>query len=174
MRRVGMKRHVLLALVVAVLVAGVLGGARTASAGGSNWELDREHYSPGDELFAWAPISWEHNANLGTPDDGPYDAWLAPLPPPGSTEEQRVPAGAVPVGEIEVSLAPYGDGPIKFGPHHAELRFVVPDLPPGQYQILHANTAGKTLGDLTFGFFWIDASEAGAAGATRGTPNFAG
>jgi hypothetical protein len=53
--------------------------------------------------------------------------------------------------------------------------FTVPDLPPGQYHLLHSNAAGTTtLGDITGGIFWIDAPDGSAPGAIRGAPNFAG
>jgi hypothetical protein len=170
------RRQLLVALLVSALAAAVLGSDRTASAGGSNWVLDREHYLPGDPVFGWASIAWAHNPSLGTPDDGPYYAWLAPVPSMGFTGDLPIPEGAVRVAEILVSLEPYGDGPIRFGPHHAEVRFVVPDLPPGRYTILHSNAAGtKTLGDVTGQTsFWIDAPGVGTAGATPGTPRFAG
>jgi len=59
---------------------------------------------------------------------------------------------------VSVLLEPYGTPPFSFGPHHAELRFTIPNLPPGRYVIVHANDAGKYVGDLMGSHpFWIDA-----------------
>jgi hypothetical protein len=159
--------------VVAFLAVTVLAAGGVASAGGSSWSLDREHYQPGDTAFAWAAIAWAHNPSLGTPEEGPYFASIVPFPetPPAPTSE----AIQVPVGEVQVFLEPYGDGPVRFGPHHAEITFTVPHLPPGRYGLVHANAAGKTLADLSGqGLFWIDAPVAGPAGAVRGVPAFTG
>ena len=51
--------------------------ASPAAAGGSQWSFDREFYLPGDLVAAAAPVAWVHNAQLGTPRDGPYTAWIA-------------------------------------------------------------------------------------------------
>ena len=164
---------VLIALAVTTAVLGVFTGP--ASAGGSNWKLDREHYQPGDTAFGWAPISWEHNPSLGTPDDGPYYAWVMAIPPEGPGPFPLIPDSAIEVAEISVSLEPYGTGAARFGPHHAEVTFTVPDLPPGHYELVHANAARTTtLGDLTGGFFWIDGPDGAAATAVQGSPTFAG
>ncbi len=165
-----LRRLVAVSISMLVLVAPV----GVASAGGSTWTFDRPHYQPGDTAFGWAPIAWEHDPALGTPEQGPYFASVALIPPSGPVPGQPIDISAVPVGEITVSLEPYGDGPVRFGPHHAEITFTVPDLPPGHYELLHANAVGKTLGDLTWGTFWID-----AAGTPRPTvilsgPTFAG
>ena len=147
-------------VVLAVLAAFAAGGLvvpGAASAGGSNWSLDREHYQPGDTAFGWAAVAWAHDPSLGTPEEGPYLATVVPYPDSGSLVDQPILESAVGVGEITVSLEPYGDGPIRFGPHHVEITFVVPDLPPGRYQLTQANAAGISIGDLTMGLFWIDA-----------------
>jgi hypothetical protein len=128
-------------------------------------------------VFGWASIAWEHNPSLGTPNDGPYNAWVAPFAasPSAPAPGELIPAAAVQVAEIVVSLEPYGDGPLRFGPHHAEVTFAVPDLPSGQYAVLHANAAGtKTLGDLVGGFFWIDPPGTATPIPLRGSPRFTG
>jgi hypothetical protein len=158
----------------AFVVAALAAPGGVASAGGSTWNLDREHYQPGDTAFGWAAVAWAHNPTLGTPDEGPYYVSVVPLPESGPTPGQVIDDSAVAVGEIWVFLEPYGTGPIRFGPHHAEITFTVPDLPPGRYQIVHANAAGMTLGDLTWGLLWIDARGACVAGAVRAAPSFAG
>jgi hypothetical protein len=171
-----MRRTLLLGLVVLALVtAAVVGSNGDASAGGSTWVLDREHYEPGDTVSAWAPVAWAHDPELGTPGEGPYHASIVPYAD-ADPAAGLVPAGpAVPVGDVAVFLEPYGTGPVRFGPHHAELSFRVPDLPPGRYGILHANAAGKYIGDLSGeATFWIDAPGAAAAGAVSGAPDFTG
>jgi hypothetical protein len=147
---------------VAVALAIALAGAcfvpaTPAAAGGSTWKLDRESYEVGDVVTAWAPISWGHNPDLGTPEDGPFFAWVGPVGPgSGWGSAAFVPEGTVRVGELDVHPEPYDAGSVRFGPHHARLAFTVPDLPPGQYQIWHCDDpCTTTLGDLTWGTFWI-------------------
>jgi hypothetical protein len=165
---------VVMSCLVAVSAA-LVTSTGVAGAGGSNWTLDRARYQPGDTAFGWAAVSWEHNPSLGTPGDGPYDAWVAPIPEAGAGPQPLIPDSAVRVAEITVSLEPYCDGPLRFGPHHAEVTFTVPDLPPGHYELLHANASGtKTLGDLTGGFFWIDVPGGGPAPAVGMSPTFTG
>ena len=64
------------------------------------------------------------------------------------------------LGTPEEGRLAYGDGPIRFGPHHVEITFMVPDLPPGRHQLTQANAAGISIGDLTMGLFWIDRTRA--------------
>ncbi|HLM16827.1 MAG TPA: hypothetical protein VK549_03330 [Acidimicrobiia bacterium] len=157
--------------VAAVLVAMAclaLVPAGPASAGGSSWTLDREHYQPGDTAFAWAAIAWAHNPDLGTPAEGPYHASLVEYSP-DTASGQALERPLTPVGDLTISLEPYGTGPVRFGPHHAELRFTVPNLPPGRYLLVHANDAGKYVGDLSGqSLFWIDAP------VVRAAPTFTG
>jgi hypothetical protein len=134
---------------VVVVVGIVAVGAEPAAAGGSPWNVTADHYEVGDTAFAWAPIAWEHNPGLGTPEDGPYFAYLAPFDPLVPIAEVPPPVGAVQVGEVKVSMEPYGDGAIRFGPHHATIEFVVPELPDGVYTLGHCNSpCTTTLGDL--------------------------
>lgn len=159
-------RAVVSVLVVATFL--VVMSSLPVAAGSSNWKFDREHYQPGDVAFAWSPIAWEHNANLGTPAEGPYHVFVVPYSPDLILGDPFS-ASATPVGDLLVSLEPYGEGPIRFGPHHVELRFTVPNLSPGRYQLVHANDAGIRIGDLVGGNpFSIDAS------AVRAEPRFTG
>lgn len=141
------------ALRITVLAAAALVLAPgTAHAGGSVWEFDRAQYQPGDVATGQAAIAWDHDADLGRPDEGPYHAWLLP---PGVPQGPypSIPDGALRVAEIEVR-----DGPVELepgflvGPHHARFRFPVPDLPPGIYAVLHCNDpCTSTLADITWG-----------------------
>jgi hypothetical protein len=147
---------------VAIAVVIALAGAcfvadSPAEAGGSTWMLDRESYEPGDVATGWASVSWEHNPDLGTPEDGPYFAFVAPVGPGfGFGAAATIPDGALRVAEIQIHLEPYDAGGLKFGPHHATLDFTVPDLAPGMYEVWHCNDpCTTTLGDLTWGTFWI-------------------
>jgi hypothetical protein len=159
-----MKRSVGSGAVLITLVAtSCLALTAPASAGGSNWTFDREHYEPGDTVGAWAAIAWEHNPDLGTPEEGPYLAYLVPY-----TRDAEPGVPQTYVGNILVSLEPYDVGFGRFGPHHAEITFRVPALPPGHYNLVVANAAGKSIGDLTDGFLWIDAS------SVRASPRFTG
>lgn len=142
------------ALLTAILAAAAAlltpGGAH---AGGSAWQFDRAQYQPGDVATGQAaPIAWHHHDALGRPDQGPYHAWLLPpdLPPSWTP---AIPDGAVRVAEVEVR-----PGRMELAPgsllrsHQARIRFVVPDLPPGTYGVLHCNDpCTTTLADITWG-----------------------
>jgi hypothetical protein len=142
--------------IVVVVAACLAVSTSPVSAGSSNWVFERDHYQPGDTVFVWAQIAWAHNPALGTPEDGPYHAYVVRM---GSDPNASpiIDDGAVPVGDVTVLLEPYDVGSGRFGPHHAELTFTVPNLPPGQYLLTHANDAGKSVGDLSGqSLFWID------------------
>jgi hypothetical protein len=155
-------------VVIAVTASSVLLVAGPVSAGGTTWRFDREHYQPGDTAFAWSAIAWEHDPRLGTPAEGPYHAFLVEFSPQ-SADGQSPDGTRTPVGDLSVSLEPYGTSPLRFGPHHAELTFTVPNLPPGRYLVVHANDVGKTVGDLSGqSLLWIDPP------TVRATPTFTG
>jgi hypothetical protein len=140
-----------LVALIGVVVMAVWVQASPVSAGGSFFSFDRDHYLPGDTAFGWATVAWEHNPQLGTPEQGPYYAYLARE---GDllVDGQFVPPGAPRVAELRISLDAYEQGGIRFGPHHATIQFTVPDLPPGRYWIAHCNVdCTTTLGDITGG-----------------------
>ena len=157
-----------------VLIAAVAAGACFAavappsSAGGSSWVFEREHFQPGDTVFVWAQVAWAHNPSLGTPDDGPYRAYVVPSSP-DALDGHPLDGAATPVGELVISLEPYETHGVRFGPHHATLTFTMPNLPPGQYLLVNANAEGTFVGDLiALNTFWIDAP------VVRGVPTFTG
>lgn len=144
--------------IAALVLLLVLGSAAPAGAGGSNWEFDAQRYQPGDRAFAWASVAWEHNDDLGTPGDGPYGAWLWRFDPTATANHPygTIPDDAIRVADVVISLEPYDAGGVRFGPHHATVEFVVPGVPPGQYELLHCNDpCTTTLGDITFGSFQV-------------------
>ena len=154
--------------IVVIAAACLAVSTSPVSAGGSNWVFERDHYQPGDTVFVWAQIAWAHNPTLGTPEEGPYHAYVVPYLP-DSPPTTRIDGTATPVGDLTISLEPYGSGPVRFGPHHAELTFTMPNLPPGQYYLAHANDAGKYVGDLSgLSLFSIDAP------VVRAAPSFTG
>ena len=132
-RRVVVKRTRSLVVAILVLVAAALAGSTgVASAGGASWVFDREHYQPGDTAFGWAAVAWEHNPGLGDARRGsvpPQRSFRSPNPVRTSVGERQYRSA-----RSRSSLEPYGTGPLRFGPHHAELSFTVPDLPPGRYR----------------------------------------
>jgi hypothetical protein len=161
-------------LAASVLAIALVSSTGVASAGGSNWTFPQSHYEVGDTAFAWASVAWEHDAGLGTPEDGPYYAWIV-RPDATTTDGRMIPDSAIQVAELAVSLDPYDAGGLRFGPHHAEVTFTVPDLPPGEYRLLHSNAAGTTtLGDITLGIFWIDSPASSPPAAIRSAASFAG
>ncbi|MBA2327161.1 MAG: hypothetical protein H0V95_11030 [Actinobacteria bacterium] len=144
------------AIALVVLAVGLWD--RPAQAGGSVWKFDAERYRPGERAFAWAAVAWEHSPALGTPEDGPYFVYLAPSEPgTPNLPWPPIPSGAVRVAEVVVDLEPYDAGGVKYGPHHATIEFTVPDLPAGQYTVMHCNSpCTTTFGDVTFGLLIVD------------------
>jgi hypothetical protein len=127
--------------------------APSGSAGGAVWHFDDAEYQPGDIAEATTAVAWGHNSSLGTPDDGPFVIYLAPL---GAVAESwpGLPDGSVPVGIVEIHLGPYlGPDGEWYGPNYAVARFEIPDVSPGEYQIAHCNSpCTKTLGDIIGGW----------------------
>jgi hypothetical protein len=143
--------------IAALVLVWITAGMQPASAGGSTWKFDADAYQPGDTAFAWAPVAWEHWDRLGTPEDGPYSAYVAAEQQDVASPFPSLPVDAVRVATVAVSLDPYDAGGMRFGRHHATVRFVVPDLPPGRYSLVHCNAGCvQTLGDITYGLFTIE------------------
>lgn len=127
--------------------------APSGSAGGAVWHFDDVEYQPGDIAEATTAVAWNHDGSLGTPADGPFVIYLAPM---DSVAESwpGLPDGSIPVGIVEIHVGPYqgADGE-SYGPNHAVARFEIPDVPPGEYQIAHCNSpCTKTLGDIIGGW----------------------
>jgi hypothetical protein len=143
------------AAVLLALFLLITASQRDAHGGGSVWNFDRETYQPGERASAWASVWWEFNPALGDLEDGPYNAFVAPEGLVLS-DDQLIPGSAVWVSELRVALEPYDSGGLRFGPHHATIEFVVPDLPEGQYVVWHCNRdCTTTLGDITTGVLTI-------------------
>lgn len=136
----------------------VVVAATTASAGGAVWDFDRPSYRPGEEATASTAVSW-NDAGLGQPEDGPYLAYIHRTPPPDAVfhdEWPFIPAEAMQVGEVEIGLGPIEEDGVLTGPNHAVVRFTVPDVPPGQYDLLHCNVpCTTTFADITWGQFVV-------------------
>ena len=149
-------RRVIVFAAVLVALAVV---ASPASAGGAVWHFAREGYQPGEIAISVTAIAWEHNEQLGTPEDGPFYAYLVGLEKLRELTSAEtgswpsIPDGAVRVAQIDVGLGPVEEYPGFFvGPHHARIQFRVPDLPDGNYQVLHCNDPCTTsLADITGG-----------------------
>lgn len=135
----------------AVILLGVtILGLQPAGAGGSTWDITPDPATPGDLIHAEAVVAWAHSDRLGTPDDGPWRAWIRPV---GNGNDLQggfadVPDDAIPVGDITVS----DDG--GFGT--ATIDFTLPQVPAGDYEFIHCNEpCTTTLGDITWGLFTI-------------------
>jgi hypothetical protein len=142
-------------LVALVLLAGaVLGWASPAHGGGSTWDVEPDVAAPGERVEVGTCVAWAHNGNLGTPEDGPYSMWVSPLGSNGTGGGvAQVPDGAVPVGEITID-----EGGLwkNCGPNAAHISFTVPNLPPGEYELIHCNEpCTDVLGDITWGVLTI-------------------
>ena len=66
-------------IALVVVAAGVFWSAPAAEAGGASFVMDRASYEPGDRAVGRTGINWAHNPQLGTPEDGPYYAYLVPM-----------------------------------------------------------------------------------------------
>lgn len=140
----------------AITVAGVclaLSTVATATAlgGGAVWHFDGYH-EPGDVVVSGTAVSWSHNTDLGTPDDGPYLVYMTPVAAE-SESWPEIPEEGLLVGVVEVHLGPYTNASGESrGPHRAVARFEIPDIPSGSYQIMHCNDpCQSTLGDVVGG-----------------------
>jgi hypothetical protein len=164
----GPKRIVMGMVGVAVLVGTLALGGTAASGGGAVLETVEDSYAPGEQARAWSSVSWAHYEGLGTPENGPYEAYLLPMSADGlpiaafQTTWPGVPDEALHVGQLTVSLEPF-DAPdgFRYGPHSAVLDFEVPEVPDGEYEILHCNDpCTTTLGDITWGRMEVSGSAA--------------
>lgn len=137
---------------IASIAALTLCAATSAAAGGAVWHFEGYH-QPGDIVESTTAVAWDHDASLGTPEDGPYLIYLSPAEDE-LTAPSSVPEDGLLVGIVEVYEGPYtqpnGDS---YGPHHAVARLEVPDVPPGEYQLFHCNEpCTATLGDIIGGW----------------------
>ena len=149
-------KRLTLALAAVLVLLGALAAAGPAAAGGSTWEFDAARYQPGDRATARAAVGWDPDGGRYTPDVGPFGAWLWRFDPRVIHPYGTIPDDAVWVADVVISLDPYEQNGVLFGPHHVTVEFTVPDLPPGRYELLHCNDpCTSTLGDLTFGGFRI-------------------
>ncbi len=142
----------LIGVVIAALV--ILGGV--AVGGGANFDWNGQPsydiaFSPGDQVEGSSSV-WIRGRDLGKPEDGPFFAYLSPQrraswPPPEDA-----------IGLGEVTIDPYPEG----ASHSvARVSFAVPDVPPGDYLVLHCNDSCTTeLGDITPTLLTIAAGEA--------------
>lgn len=121
-------------------------------AGGAVWHFEGYH-QPGDFVESTTAVAWDHNSELGTPEDGPFLIYLA-ASEDGPTDSPVIPEDALLVGIVEVHEGPYtGSDGESYGPHHAVARFEIPDVAPGTYQIFHCNDpCTTTLGDIVGGW----------------------
>lgn len=135
---------------IALMIVVWMGAALPGMAGGAVWEFE-PYQRPGEEVVATTAVAWDHSS-LGTPEQGPYFVYLAPMDVeytwPGLPEEAFL------VGLVEVYEGPYeDDAGFSMGPNHAIARLEIPDVDPGSYQILHCNDpCTDTLGDIAGGW----------------------
>jgi hypothetical protein len=140
-------------LIPASIVATVIATAIPATAGGSVWLFDEPEYRPGDIAESTTSVNWGFGSSLGTPEEGPYLIYLAPIEASAATWP-GIPEGAMLVGIVEVHLGPYrAEDGFLVGPHHAVARIEIPDVAPGEYQIFHCNDlCTRPLGDIIGGW----------------------
>lgn len=147
-------RLCLIGVIVASVVVLVGGSAR---AGGAMWDFNgKQHYEiafvPGDTVEASTSV-WIAADDLGRPEHGPFYGYLVrptsdgPWPPP-------VPDDATYLGEIAL------DEPYSKTHTVARLTFMVPEVEPGDYRLLHCNDPCETsLGDIMTTPITITATE---------------
>lgn len=133
-------------------LSAILMVATIAYAGGAVWVFDGYH-RPGDVVESTTAVAWAHNNDLGTPQDGPYLLYLAPMDVDTDTWPHP-PKESLLVGIVEVHEGPFADeDDSRYGPHHAVARLEIPDVPAGGYQIFHCNDpCTSTLGDIVGGW----------------------
>jgi hypothetical protein len=140
-------------------IAAVSVGSPAAHAGGGAWWVDRDHYLPGEHASAWAALQWELTPGTGTPDDGPYTAFLVNVADVEAGEQGGHglrPEGSIAVGEVAIHPEPYVIAGVNIGLHHATLEFTVPDVPFGLYGVVQCSAdCTKPLGDITGGVLTI-------------------
>ena len=120
--------------------------------GGAIWEFEGYH-RPGDIVESTTAVTWNYDATPGTPQEGPYLLYLAPMNVEIDSWPQP-PEESLLVGIVEVREGPFTDDDrSSYGPNHAAARFEIPDVPTGRYQILHCNDpCTKTLGNIVGGW----------------------
>ena len=134
---------------VTLMIVLWMGAALPTVAGGAVWEFEK-YQSPGEEVVATTAVAWDHSPR-GTPEQGPYFVYLAPMEVEFTWPD--LPEEALLVGLVEVYEGPYQDrAGYSMGPNHAIARFEIPDIEPGSYQILQCNDpCTSTLGDIVGG-----------------------
>jgi hypothetical protein len=142
------------------VVAGTCVLAQPAGAGGSVWYFDRPFYEPGDLVVAGAAVSWGHWPELGTPDDGPFGAWIIrwsePAPGLAGADVPEQIERARYVGDLRIVVGGDRINGVGYGPNVAWVEFRLPNVAPGPYSLLHCNyPCTKPLGDITWGLFWV-------------------
>jgi hypothetical protein len=131
-------------LTLAVALVAVLWSAAPASAGGSSFLYDQPSYRPGEQAFGWSTAYDLEQFR----QEGPFAAWLVPVDDHAWGE---VPAGAVFIGRIVPHTGPYEPANV-ISPNHLTLDFTVPDLPPGEYTMVHCNQPCTTsIQEVTWG-----------------------
>jgi hypothetical protein len=144
----------LFATCCALAVASLAAFAAPAHAGGSAWLPEKTSYSPG-ELAAARGDFGAGCCDRGWVDDGPYRVWLVAYGEQALTALD-LPSTAIPVGELHVERQQYGWAGGVMSKWVASIEFVVPDVPPGPYQLVHCTEpCGRGLGDLMYAFFWV-------------------
>jgi hypothetical protein len=134
-----------------VTLAVTLGSASPAGAGGSNWTFDQPSYLPGEVATARGDFG-PGCCDRGWLDDGPYLAWITPYPADGELPDGE----ALLVGDVRLAQEPIRWNDQTSFVNVATVVFVVPDVPPGPYVLLHCNDpCTAPLGDLVQGLLWI-------------------
>lgn len=127
--------------VVVMTAALLIAAAGGATAGGAWFDFEERYYRAG-EIAVGTVVT--HGGSLGWVEDGPFYAYLLP------GDVTRVPAfSEIPLGGVE--LEDTGDGGVR-----ATVRFVVPDLPGGEYFVGYCNEpCADGLGDIIGGYLRI-------------------
>jgi hypothetical protein len=138
--------------VVALATALLVAFGAPAHAGGSAWRPDKTSYAPGEVAVARGDFG-AGCCDRGWVDDGPYRVWLVPYGD-NSLTDPVLPTTAIPVGELHVEQQRYAYSTMS--QWVASTEFVVPDVPPGPYELVHCtDPCGNGLGDLMYAFFWV-------------------
>jgi hypothetical protein len=136
--------------ILIVVVLGVVAGGTPAQAGGSTFSFHNRWFAPGQVAAGRTQFGNASN-EAGRVSDGPYFAYL--IRGDRWIEPPLVPRNAIRLAQIRMSRAANGFW-------WASVRFVVPNVRPGQYMVSMCNDPCRSsnVGDLVGGWIFIASS----------------
>lgn len=121
-----------------------------AQAGGAVWNFNKEIFQPGER--ATGRVTFGSGSNEGKVSDGPFQGYL--VPGTGGIDPPKIPANAIPVGEIAIRSNGGASQWI------ASISFTVPNATSGRYALEMCNQPCRVsaVEEISFGSVIIAAS----------------